>query len=153
MENAHGQIPKHPLERIHHILSICLSRDPKIICSKIKSSTGKVISSSSREVGERTRENRVYSLIYSLRPDKLIGTTAITKHYCQYRKDISLLRMINFTQTSSKQVQVTRAETTERIDRLGVRLAHALRYLRPSLSCSSCRRETRQAVHVRSARH
>ena len=36
--------------------------------------------------------------------DKIIGTTTLTKYYCQYRKDISLLRMINFTQTSTKQV-------------------------------------------------
>lgn len=36
--------------------------------------------------------------------NKLIGTTTVNKHYCQYRKDISLLRMINFTQTSTKQL-------------------------------------------------
>ena len=36
--------------------------------------------------------------------DKIIGTTAMSKHYCQYRKDQNLLRMINFTQTSTKQV-------------------------------------------------
>ncbi len=38
--------------------------------------------------------------------DKIIGTTALTKYYCQYRKDISLMRMINFTQTSTKQVEI-----------------------------------------------
>lgn len=37
--------------------------------------------------------------------DKIIGTTALTKYYCQYRKDVALLRMINFTQTSTKQVK------------------------------------------------
>lgn len=36
--------------------------------------------------------------------DKIIGTTALTKYYCQYRKDIGLMRMINFTQTSTKPV-------------------------------------------------
>ncbi|CAF0742629.1 unnamed protein product [Didymodactylos carnosus] len=34
----------------------------------------------------------------------LIGTTSLTKYYCQYKKDIALLRMMNFTQTSNKQV-------------------------------------------------
>jgi hypothetical protein len=38
--------------------------------------------------------------------DKIIGTTALTKYYCQYRKDICLMRMINFTQTSTKQVEI-----------------------------------------------
>ncbi len=35
--------------------------------------------------------------------DKIIGTTALTKYYC---KDICLMRMINFTQTSTKQVEI-----------------------------------------------
>jgi hypothetical protein len=42
--------------------------------------------------------------LFLIERNKIIGTTAITKHYCQYRKDIGLLRMINFTQTSTKQV-------------------------------------------------
>jgi hypothetical protein len=48
--------------------------------------------------------NRIaFRFVFDL--DKLIGTTALTKYYCQYRKDVALLRMINFTQTSTKQVE------------------------------------------------
>jgi len=42
--------------------------------------------------------------LFLIERNKIIGTTAFTKHYCQYRKDIGLLRLINFTQTSSKQI-------------------------------------------------
>ncbi|CAF0956697.1 unnamed protein product [Rotaria sordida] len=42
--------------------------------------------------------------LFLIERNKLIGTTAITKHYCQFRKDINLFRMITFTQTSTKQL-------------------------------------------------
>ncbi|CAF2929273.1 unnamed protein product [Rotaria sp. Silwood2] len=42
--------------------------------------------------------------LFLIERNKIIGTTAATKHYCQYRKDINLLRMITFTQTSTKQL-------------------------------------------------
>lgn len=42
--------------------------------------------------------------LFLIERNKIIGTTALTKYYCQYRKDITLLRMINFTQTSTKQL-------------------------------------------------
>ncbi|CAF3338689.1 unnamed protein product [Rotaria socialis] len=42
--------------------------------------------------------------LFLIERNKIIGTTAATKHYCQYRKDIGLLRLITFTQTSTKQL-------------------------------------------------
>jgi len=42
--------------------------------------------------------------LFLIERNKIIGTTALTKYYCQYRKDVTLLRMINFTQTSTKQL-------------------------------------------------
>ena len=95
-----------------YALKIC-SRDLKIICWKIKNLIV-VIFFSLNEV----KINRFLLFLtvidFSwLRLDKLIGTTAITKHYCQYRKDIGLLRMINFTQTSSKQVKSSHSQKNE----------------------------------------
>lgn len=51
--------------------------------------------------------------------DKIIGTTTVTKHYCQYRKDISLFRMITFTQTSTKQVFLTHTRIQNKISLIG----------------------------------
>jgi len=83
---------------------VCISfcRDRKIIYLEIKNIIVKVIYFLSKEV-------YIYKYVllikFLISLDKIIGTTALTKYYCQYRKDISLLRMINFTQTSTKQVK------------------------------------------------
>ncbi|CAF2675000.1 unnamed protein product [Rotaria sp. Silwood2] len=52
----------------------------------------------------RNQEYNREGYLFLVERNKIIGTTALTKYYCQYRKDISLLRMINFTQTSTKQL-------------------------------------------------
>ncbi|CAF1184290.1 unnamed protein product [Adineta steineri] len=52
----------------------------------------------------RNQEYNREGYLFLIERNKLIGTTALTKYYCQYRKDICLLRMINFTQTSTKQL-------------------------------------------------
>ncbi|UJR28591.1 hypothetical protein I4U23_009824 [Adineta vaga] len=52
----------------------------------------------------RNQEYNREGYLFLIERNKLIGTTAITKYYCQYRKDIRLLRMINYTQTSTKQL-------------------------------------------------
>ena len=98
-------MPEH--EHIKENAVISMFRGPKITCLKIKNTTVKVIFFSLKEVGKPFVFER--SLTFpDLHIDKIIGTTALTKYYCQYRKDICMLRMINFTQTSTKQVKSKR---------------------------------------------
>ena len=97
MENVNGKI----IDYIRAFSRFLFLRDPKNIYLKIKNSIVKVIYFSWNEVRERKKKKKIFYFFFS---DKLIGTTAITKYYCQYRKDIHLFRMINFTQTSTKQV-------------------------------------------------
>ncbi|CAF1980187.1 unnamed protein product [Rotaria magnacalcarata] len=52
----------------------------------------------------RNQEYNREGYLFLIERNKIIGTTALTKYYCQYRKDIGLLKMINFTQTSTKQL-------------------------------------------------
>lgn len=86
-----------------NILSFISIFIPETRKSSIKSSR---IRSTRLSVSHRTKYSIPCNFLdhICIISDKIIGTTALSKHYCQYRKDQNLLRMINFTQTSTKQV-------------------------------------------------